>query len=76
MLKNSFKFDKSVYLYFSLFQQLAEVKKKQTVFFLRTVEVRSTSSGTDVCRRGPQTADVLPLKKQTTPKLLFISWFF
>ncbi|MFS7888526.1 hypothetical protein Hanom_Chr00s000001g01596241 [Helianthus anomalus] len=60
------KFNKLVYLYFSLFQQLAEVKK-QTVFFLQTAEVWSTSSATDVCRCGPQTADVLPLKKQTAP---------
>ncbi|KAM0021793.1 hypothetical protein Hdeb2414_s0024g00654861 [Helianthus debilis subsp. tardiflorus] len=48
-----------------LFQQLAEVKK-QTVF-LQTAEVFSTSSATDVCRCSPQTADVLPLKKQTAP---------
>ncbi|KAJ0545821.1 putative small GTPase, P-loop containing nucleoside triphosphate hydrolase [Helianthus annuus] len=41
---------------------LAEVKK-QTVFFLQTAEVWSTSSATDVCRCGPQTADVLPLEK-------------
>ncbi|MFS7927569.1 hypothetical protein Hanom_Chr04g00310701 [Helianthus anomalus] len=46
---------------------LAEVKK-QTVLFLQTVEVWSTSSATDVCRCGPHTLDVLPLKKkQTTP---------
>ncbi|MFS7942296.1 hypothetical protein Hanom_Chr06g00486711 [Helianthus anomalus] len=42
--------------------------KKQTVFFLQTAEVWSTSSAADVCRCGPQTADVLPLKKQTAPK--------
>ncbi|MFS7939731.1 hypothetical protein Hanom_Chr05g00455361 [Helianthus anomalus] len=47
-------------------QHLAEVKK-QTIFFLQTAEVWSTSSATDVCRCGPQTADILPLKKQTTP---------
>ncbi|KAJ0556567.1 putative RNA-binding S4 domain-containing protein [Helianthus annuus] len=46
--------------------KLAEIKK-QTVFILQTGEVWSTSSATDVCRCGPQTADVLPLKKQTTP---------
>ncbi|MFS7928653.1 hypothetical protein Hanom_Chr04g00323251 [Helianthus anomalus] len=57
----------SVFIYFSLFQQFAEVKK-QTVFFLQTTEVWSTSSAIDVCRCGLQTADVLPLKKQTTPK--------
>ncbi|MFS7921750.1 hypothetical protein Hanom_Chr03g00240541 [Helianthus anomalus] len=50
-----------------LFQQFVEVKK-QTVFFLQTAEVWSTSYATDVCRCGPQTADVLPLKKQTAPK--------
>ncbi|KAF5799479.1 hypothetical protein HanXRQr2_Chr07g0304971 [Helianthus annuus] len=49
-----------------LFQQFVEVKK-QTAFFLQTAEVWSTSSATDVCRCGPQTADVLPLKKQTAP---------
>ncbi|KAJ0442589.1 hypothetical protein HanIR_Chr16g0811101 [Helianthus annuus] len=37
--------------------------KKQTHFFLQTVEVWSNSSSTDVCRCGPQTS----LKKQTTP---------
>ncbi|MFS7901200.1 hypothetical protein Hanom_Chr00s178389g01831221 [Helianthus anomalus] len=49
---------------FSSLQKL----KKQTIFFLQTAEVWSTSSAADVCRCGPQTADVLPLKKQTTPK--------
>ncbi|MFS7915337.1 hypothetical protein Hanom_Chr02g00164141 [Helianthus anomalus] len=48
-----------------LFPELEEVKK-QTVFFLQTAEVWSTSSATDVCRCGPRIADVLPLKKQTT----------
>ncbi|MFS7980950.1 hypothetical protein Hanom_Chr10g00945171 [Helianthus anomalus] len=67
MLKNSFKFNKLVYLYFSLFQQLVEVRN-QTVFFLQTAELWSTSCTTDVCRYGPQTTDVLSLKKQTTPK--------
>ncbi|MFS7954507.1 hypothetical protein Hanom_Chr07g00631291 [Helianthus anomalus] len=43
--------------------------KKQTTFFLKTAEVWSTSSSTDVCRCGPQTAGILPLKKQTAPKL-------
>ncbi|MFS7961156.1 hypothetical protein Hanom_Chr08g00711491 [Helianthus anomalus] len=42
---------------------VAEVKK-QTVFFLLTAEVWSTSSATDVCRCGPQTADVLHLKNK------------
>ncbi|MFS8000645.1 hypothetical protein Hanom_Chr12g01180791 [Helianthus anomalus] len=46
-------------------QQLAEVKN-QTVFFLHTVEVWSTSSAIDVCRCVPHTVDVLPLKKQTS----------
>ncbi|MFS7999594.1 hypothetical protein Hanom_Chr12g01168211 [Helianthus anomalus] len=40
----------------------AEVKK-QTIFFLQTTEVWSTFSAADVCRCGPQTTDVLPLKK-------------
>ncbi|MFS8005530.1 hypothetical protein Hanom_Chr13g01238381 [Helianthus anomalus] len=61
MFRNCFKLNK-----ISLFQQLAEVKK-QSVFFLQTTEVWSTSSAADVCRCGPQTVDVLPLKKQTTP---------
>ncbi|KAL4592425.1 hypothetical protein LXL04_005419 [Taraxacum kok-saghyz] len=46
--------------------QSADVKK-QTVFFLQTGDVWSTSSSADVCRCGPQTADVLTLKKQTEP---------
>ncbi|MFS8025818.1 hypothetical protein Hanom_Chr16g01479581 [Helianthus anomalus] len=37
--------------------------KNQTVFFLQTAEVWSTSSATDICRCGPHNADVLPLKK-------------
>ncbi|MFS7987110.1 hypothetical protein Hanom_Chr11g01018521 [Helianthus anomalus] len=41
--------------------------KKQTVFFLKTVEVWSTSSAVYIC--GAQTADILPLKKQTSPKI-------
>ncbi|MFS7946163.1 hypothetical protein Hanom_Chr06g00532791 [Helianthus anomalus] len=52
--------------FYSLFQQLAEVKQ-QIVYFLQTPEVWSTSSATDVCRFGPHIADILPLKKQTTP---------
>ncbi|MFS7908534.1 hypothetical protein Hanom_Chr01g00084301 [Helianthus anomalus] len=47
------------------FNGLQKFKKKQTVFFLQTAEIWSTSSATDVCRCGPQTADVLTLKKQT-----------
>ncbi|MFS7996189.1 hypothetical protein Hanom_Chr12g01127051 [Helianthus anomalus] len=66
-VKNSFMLNKISYLYFRLFQKLAEVKK-QTVFFLQTAEVWSTSSAADVCRCGSQTADVLPLKKQTAPE--------
>ncbi|KAJ0447673.1 hypothetical protein HanRHA438_Chr17g0814761 [Helianthus annuus] len=42
--------------------------RKQTLFFLQTAEVWSTSSATEVCRCGPQTADILPLKKQTAPE--------
>ncbi|MFS7939831.1 hypothetical protein Hanom_Chr05g00456591 [Helianthus anomalus] len=41
--------------------------KKQTIFFLQTADVWSTSSATEVCRCVLQTADVLPLKKQTSP---------
>ncbi|MFS7975002.1 hypothetical protein Hanom_Chr10g00875391 [Helianthus anomalus] len=41
--------------------------KKNTVFFLQTAKVWSTSSATDVCRCCPETEDVLSLKKQTTP---------
>ncbi|KAL4575013.1 hypothetical protein LXL04_021853 [Taraxacum kok-saghyz] len=52
-----------------LFQQSADVKK-QTVFFLQTADVWSTSSAAEVCRCGPQTTDVLVSKKQTTPKVL------
>ncbi|MFS8015142.1 hypothetical protein Hanom_Chr15g01352871 [Helianthus anomalus] len=33
-----------------------------------TEEVWSTSFAADVCRCGSQTADILPLKKQTAPK--------
>ncbi|KAL4565705.1 hypothetical protein LXL04_029808 [Taraxacum kok-saghyz] len=39
--------------------------KKQTVFFLQTADVWSTSSAVEGCRCGPQTADVLTSKKQT-----------
>ncbi|MFS7896095.1 hypothetical protein Hanom_Chr00s004050g01718751 [Helianthus anomalus] len=42
--------------------------KKQTTFFLQTAEVWSIFYSTNVCRCGPQTADTLPLKKQTAPK--------
>ncbi|KAL4587282.1 hypothetical protein LXL04_000150 [Taraxacum kok-saghyz] len=41
--------------------------KKQTVFFLQTADVWSTSSAAEACRCGPQTADVLSSKKQTAP---------
>ncbi|KAF5786056.1 hypothetical protein HanXRQr2_Chr10g0436111 [Helianthus annuus] len=37
---------------------------------MQTAEVWSTSSAADVCRCGPQTVDVLPLKKQTAPKIV------
>ncbi|MFS7928429.1 hypothetical protein Hanom_Chr04g00320661 [Helianthus anomalus] len=62
MLKNSFKFYKLVYLYFSLFQQFVELKNKQ-FSSCRLQKVWFTSSATDVCRCGPQTTDVLPLRK-------------
>ncbi|KAL4554233.1 hypothetical protein LXL04_039633 [Taraxacum kok-saghyz] len=42
--------------------------KKQTVFFLQTVDVWSTSSAAEDCRCGPQTVDVLASEKQTAPK--------
>ncbi|MFS7960986.1 hypothetical protein Hanom_Chr08g00709511 [Helianthus anomalus] len=53
--------------------QFGEVKK-QTVFFLQTADIWSSTStsATDVCRCGPRTADVFPQKKQTTPKCLTI----
>ncbi|KAL4585502.1 hypothetical protein LXL04_010123 [Taraxacum kok-saghyz] len=49
-----------------LYKQFADVKK-QTVFFLQTADVWSTSSAAEACRCGPQTADVLASKKQTPP---------
>ncbi|KAL4582869.1 hypothetical protein LXL04_007430 [Taraxacum kok-saghyz] len=58
--------DFSRVLLYSLFQQSADVKK-QTVFFLQTADVWSTSSAAEACRCGPQTADVLVSKKQTPP---------
>ncbi|MFS7922221.1 hypothetical protein Hanom_Chr03g00246401 [Helianthus anomalus] len=50
------------------FRSLHMLKNKQ-LFFLQTAEVWSTSSSTNVCICGPQTADILPLKKQTSPNL-------
>ncbi|MFS7915549.1 hypothetical protein Hanom_Chr02g00166661 [Helianthus anomalus] len=41
---------------------------KQTLFSLQTAVFWSTSSPADACRCGPQTADLLPLQKQTPPK--------
>ncbi|MFS7964713.1 hypothetical protein Hanom_Chr08g00753571 [Helianthus anomalus] len=73
MLKISFKLNKISYLYFRLFQQLAEVKK-QTAFFLQTADFWSTSSAADVCKYDSQTADVLPLKKQTTVFFLSLTY--
>ncbi|KAL4577034.1 hypothetical protein LXL04_013135 [Taraxacum kok-saghyz] len=52
-----------------LYKQSADVKK-QTVFFLQTADVWSTSFAAEACRCGPQTADVLASKKQTPPKCL------
>ncbi|KAD3066757.1 hypothetical protein E3N88_34637 [Mikania micrantha] len=40
---------------------------KQTPSKPLLAEVWSTSSAKEVCRCGPQTADVLPLQKQTAP---------
>ncbi|KAF5822546.1 hypothetical protein HanXRQr2_Chr01g0027861 [Helianthus annuus] len=51
-------------------------KKKQTLFSLQTADLWSTSSPADACRCGPQTADLLHLKKQTPPKCRpFINFF-
>ncbi|KAL4587942.1 hypothetical protein LXL04_000819 [Taraxacum kok-saghyz] len=44
-----------------------QMLKKQTVFLLQTADVWTTSSSAELCRCGPQTADVLALKKQTAP---------
>ncbi|KAD4585686.1 hypothetical protein E3N88_23287 [Mikania micrantha] len=44
-----------------------EVFGKQTPSKPLLAEVWSTSSAKEVCRCGPQTADVLPLQKQTAP---------
>ncbi|MFS7959097.1 hypothetical protein Hanom_Chr08g00686641 [Helianthus anomalus] len=41
--------------------------KKQTLFSLQTADLWSTSSPADACRCGPQTAELLHLKKQTPP---------
>ncbi|KAL4567350.1 hypothetical protein LXL04_022933 [Taraxacum kok-saghyz] len=46
--------------------------KKQTVLFLQTADVWSTSSAAEGCRCGPQTADVLTSKKQTTPRRFIV----
>ncbi|MFS7971886.1 hypothetical protein Hanom_Chr09g00838101 [Helianthus anomalus] len=45
----------------------SNLQRLKTVFFWQTVKVWSTFSTADVCRCGPQTAYILPLKKQTTP---------
>ncbi|KAL4567765.1 hypothetical protein LXL04_023358 [Taraxacum kok-saghyz] len=47
--------------------------KKQTVFFLQTADVWSTSSTAEGCRCGPQTADVLASKQQK--HLIFLLLF-
>ncbi|KAL4579213.1 hypothetical protein LXL04_015351 [Taraxacum kok-saghyz] len=41
--------------------------KKQTILFLQTADVWFTSYAAEGCRCGPQTADVLASKKQTSP---------
>ncbi|MFS7888728.1 hypothetical protein Hanom_Chr00s000001g01598511 [Helianthus anomalus] len=46
-----------------------EKGKKQTLFFLQSADIWSTSSRAYVCRCDPQTADLLHLKKQTPPLL-------
>ncbi|MFS8004187.1 hypothetical protein Hanom_Chr13g01222741 [Helianthus anomalus] len=38
------------------------------LFSLQTADIWSTSSPADACRCGPQTADLFPQKKQTSPK--------
>ncbi|MFS7977245.1 hypothetical protein Hanom_Chr10g00901791 [Helianthus anomalus] len=58
--------DKMVIRICMMFSSL-QTLKKQTVFFWQTEDVWSTFSIADVCRCVPQTADILPLKKQTTP---------
>ncbi|MFS7970174.1 hypothetical protein Hanom_Chr09g00817921 [Helianthus anomalus] len=40
----------------------------QTPFLLHSTDIWYTSSRADVCSCGPQTADLLHLKKQTAPK--------
>ncbi|KAJ0857905.1 hypothetical protein HanRHA438_Chr13g0595351 [Helianthus annuus] len=40
----------------------------QTLFLLHSADIWSTSFRADVCICGPQTADLLHLKKQTPPK--------
>ncbi|KAJ0536157.1 hypothetical protein HanIR_Chr09g0438481 [Helianthus annuus] len=42
-------------------------EKKQTLFSLQTADIWATSSLADACRCGPQTTDILHLKKQTAP---------
>ncbi|KAL4554834.1 hypothetical protein LXL04_037440 [Taraxacum kok-saghyz] len=46
----------------SAFQLCLQMLKKQTVFFLQTADVWTTSSSAELCRCSPQTADVLALK--------------
>ncbi|MFS8022151.1 hypothetical protein Hanom_Chr16g01436141 [Helianthus anomalus] len=48
----------------------------QTLFLLHSSDIWSTSSHADICRCGPQTADLLHLKKQTSPKCVFGADYF
>ncbi|MFS7926792.1 hypothetical protein Hanom_Chr04g00301301 [Helianthus anomalus] len=45
--------------------------KKINPLLLATADLWSTLSPADACRCGPQTTDLLHLKKQTPPKHLF-----
>ncbi|MFS8008243.1 hypothetical protein Hanom_Chr14g01270401 [Helianthus anomalus] len=47
---------------------LKRCENNQTLFLLHSADIWSTSSRAHVCKCGPQTADLLHLKKQTPPK--------
>ena len=50
------------------------LKNKQQ-FFLQTADIWSSSEAAAVAEAGPQTADVLALKKQTTPYSFAYAFF-
>ncbi|MFS7913899.1 hypothetical protein Hanom_Chr02g00147161 [Helianthus anomalus] len=51
--------DETGFYFLDLHRTLYTIRlKQQTVFFPQTAEVWSTSSHADVCRCGPQTADL------------------